>query len=75
MDGRGRCFDNIFIERLWRSVKYELIYLNEFDDGHQLWAALDSYFHYYNYERHHQSLQSQTPAAVYHAPQRKEASG
>jgi putative transposase len=75
MDGRGRCFDNIFIERLWRSVKYELIYLNEFDDGHQLWSALDSYFHYYNYERHHQSLQSRTPAAVHSANQRKEASG
>lgn len=74
MDGRGRCFDNIFIERLWRSVKYELIYLNEFEDGHQLWSALDSYFHYYNYERHHQRLQSRTPAAVYYAPQRKEAS-
>jgi putative transposase len=65
MDGRGRVFDNIFIERLWRTVKYEHLYLYE----HQTVAAarqgLDGYFHFYNTARLHQSLAYRTPAEVH----------
>lgn len=66
MDGRGRALDNVFIERLWRSVKYELIYPGDFAAGADLRAALDRYFHFYNYQRPHQALDYATPAAVYH---------
>ena len=65
MDGRGRAMDNIFIERLWRTVKYEDIYLREYDDGHALHDGLSKYFHFYNHERSHDSLGKQTPARVY----------
>ena len=65
MDGRGRCFDNIFIERLWRSVKYEDIYIKSYDDGHDLHRGLSAYFRFYNHERQHTSLGSQTPAQCY----------
>lgn len=66
MDGRGRCFDNIFIERLWRSVKYEDIYLKDYDSVPMLYQGLDNYFRFYNGERPHQALKGQTPAEVYH---------
>jgi putative transposase len=65
MDGRGRWLDNVFIERLWRSVKYELIYPSDFADGRQLWMALDGYFRFYNHSRPHQALACRTPAEVY----------
>jgi len=65
MDGKGRLFDNIFIERLWRTVKYENIYLNEYHTGLELVAGLSNYFDFYNYERFHQSLDYRTPAQVY----------
>lgn len=65
MDGRGRALDNVFIERLWRSVKYEDIYLRDYADGHALHAGLSRYFHFYNHERPHSSLDNQTPAQVY----------
>lgn len=65
MDGRGRWMDNVFIERLWRSLKYELIYPGAFFDGHQLWSAIDDYFTFYNFRRPHQSLGYRTPGAVY----------
>lgn len=65
MDGQGRVFDNIFIERLWRTVKYENIYLNEYDTGLELVAGLANYFDFYNHERFHQSLDYRTPAQVY----------
>jgi len=65
MDGRGRCHDNIFIERLWRSVKYEDIYIRGYETVRELEAGLRSYFEYYNGKRHHQSLENKTPAAVY----------
>jgi len=61
MDGKGRALDNIFIERLWRSVKYEEIYLHEYQDVTHLKRALRKYFHFYNTERPHQSLDYQTP--------------
>ena len=65
MDGRGRALDNIFVERLWRRVKYECIYLNEFVTVSSVHDALHSYFEYYNHERFHQSLDYKTPAEVY----------
>lgn len=65
MDGRGRCFDNIFIERLWRSLKYELIYIYEFEDGQHLNQEVKKWIHWYNYERLHQALDYKTPHFVY----------
>jgi putative transposase len=62
MDGRGRAFDNIFIERLWRTVKYEEIYLHDYQDGIEAYFALDKYFRFYNEERTHSSLDYKTPA-------------
>jgi putative transposase len=68
MDGRSRWLDNVFIERLWRSVKYELIYPGDFADGRQLWTALDGYFRFYNHSRPHQALAYRTPAEVFGLP-------
>jgi putative transposase len=65
MDGRGRALDNVFIERLWRSLKYELIYPGDFSSGADLLAALDGYFHFYNHRRPHQALDYRTPADLY----------
>jgi putative transposase len=65
MDGRGRWMDNVFIERLWRSLKYELIYPGDFSDGHELWNAINGYFEFYNFRRPHQSLGYRVPVAVY----------
>ena len=65
MDGRGRAIDNVFIERLWRSVKYEEVYLRDYTDGWQAEASLAAYFRFYNHERIHQSLGYRTPADVY----------
>lgn len=67
MDGRGRVFDNIFIERLWRTVKYEDIYLNDYATVAELLVGLARYWHFYNHERLHQSLGYLPPATVYHA--------
>jgi putative transposase len=66
MDGKGRAIDNIFIERLWRSVKYEHVYLRPASDGLELFEGLQTYFEFYNKQRRHQSLESMTPASVYH---------
>jgi len=65
MDGRGRAFDNIFIERLWRTVKHEEIYLKEYLSGIEAYNSLKKYFRFYNQERFHQSLNYQTPEKVY----------
>jgi putative transposase len=67
MDGRGRALDNIFIERLWRTVKYEDIYLHDYATVPELEAGLVCYFHFYNHDRLHQSLQYRTPAEVHFA--------
>lgn len=64
-DGRGRATDNAFVERLWRSVKWECIYLNPAEDGQHLYQQLLAYFTYYNHHRPHQALKGQTPAAIY----------
>lgn len=65
MDGRGRAFDNIFVERLWRSVKYEEVYLKDYRDVQESINSLGGYFAFYNHERLHQSLDYRTPAVVY----------
>lgn len=65
MDGKGRALDNIFIERLWRSVKYEHVYLFPADDGLQCYRGLDKYFEYYNNQRRHKSLNHQIPSTMY----------
>ena len=65
MDGKGRAIDNIFIERLWRSVKYEHIYLHVAQDGVLLYEGLQKYFSFYNHERSHQSLEYKTPSECY----------
>jgi putative transposase len=64
-DGKGRALDNIFVERLWRSVKYEEVYLNAYEDGKSLRTNLTAYFEFYNHKRPHQSLNHKTPAEVY----------
>jgi putative transposase len=65
MDSRGRAIDNVFIERLWRSVKYEEVYLKDYIDGWQAEASLAAYFRFYNQERIHQALGYRTPWDVY----------
>lgn len=65
MDGKGRAFDNIFIERLWRTVKYEEVFLHDYCSIAQAKKNLKRYFSYYNYERHHQGLGYKKPAEVY----------
>jgi len=67
MDGRGRVFDNIFIERLWRSVKYEDIYIKEYANLKEVKEGLKNYFNFYNEQRIHQGLNYLTPAEVYYA--------
>ena len=65
MDGRGRSLDNIFIERLWRTLKYENIYRHSYETVKELMESLRTYFNYYNKKRIHQSLNYNTPASVY----------
>ncbi|MBU0897795.1 IS3 family transposase [Patescibacteria group bacterium] len=65
MDGRGRCLDNVFVERLWRTVKQENIYLNSYQDVLETKAGLNKYFPFYNTKRRHQSLNYLTPAEIY----------
>ena len=67
MDGKGRALDNIFVERLWRTVKYEEIYLNNYETPKELYLGLKKYFEFYNNQRLHQSLGYITPAEIYQA--------
>jgi len=66
MDGKGRAIDNIFVERLWKSVKYENVYLYVYENGVDLYQGLKKYFEFYNRERLHQSLRYKTPNEVYY---------
>ena len=66
MDGKGRWVDNVFVERLWRSVKYEEVYLKAYDSIAAARASLGAYFAFYNAERRHQSLDRRTPDRVYY---------
>ena len=72
MDGRGRCLDNVFVERLWRTVKYEDVFLRGYESVPELERGLRAYFAFYNDARLHQSLGYKTPAEVYRAGQSKE---
>ena len=65
MDGRGRCQDNIFIERLWWTIKHQYLYLHSFDTGRALRRGLEEWVRYYNQERGHSSLEDRTPDEVY----------
>ena len=65
MDGRGRVPDNIFIERLWRAVKYKEVYLHEYENVREAAQGLRRYFEFYNHQRFHQTLGYKTPAEVY----------
>ena len=65
MDGKGRAIDNVFIERLWRSLKYEDIYLKAYETGNALYEGLTAYFHFYNHDRFHQGLKYKKPAEIY----------
>jgi putative transposase len=65
MDSKGRAFDNIFIERLWRSLKYEDIYLKDYQNLPELNEGIKNYFNFYNNKRSHQSLGYKTPVEIY----------
>jgi putative transposase len=65
MDGKGRCIDNVFVERLWRTVKYEEVYLKDYVKGIEAHKGLSSYFMFYNNERPHQALGYMPPAKLY----------
>lgn len=71
MDGRRCWLDNVFIERLWRSVKHESIYLHEYGTVESLWKGLQEYFEFYNQKRIHEALGYRTPAAVYHEKEKR----
>jgi len=75
MDGRGRALDNVFVERLWRSIKYEDIYIRGYETVPELHRGLSRYFGFYNDERLHQSLEYRTPAAVYRERASRDADG
>ena len=66
MDGRGRCMDNIFIERLWRSLKYECVYLHAFETGSETRQGIGRWVDHYNQDRPHSSLSDRTPDEAYH---------
>lgn len=68
MDGQGRAIDNIFIERFWRTIKYEYIYINPANGGHDLYSGVEEYMQFYNYESPHDSIQKLTPAKKYGVP-------
>lgn len=65
MDGKGRAIDNVYIERFWRTIKYEKLYLLELKTGHDVWQACDEFIGYYNNKRDHSSLDDKTPEYVY----------
>ena len=73
MDGRGRALDNVFIERLWRSVKYECVYIRSLNSIPAARSELMNYFNFYNNERFHQALDYETPAAIYYGGLKKVA--
>jgi putative transposase len=75
MDGRGRFVDNIFTERLWRTIKYEEVYLHEYSTPKEARQSLSHYIHFYNQQRPHQALDYQTPAALYRQPATKLTKG
>ena len=75
MDGKGRAIDNVMIERLWRTVKYEEVYLQEYNSGTDCYKGLGAYLDYYRFERRHQSLERRTPWEAYRPRRAKRAKG
>ena len=73
MDGKGRCLDNVFVERLWRSLKYEEVYLHAYDSLSEARKQIDGYFVFYNESRTHQALGNQTPKEFYETDLRARA--
>ena len=71
MTGKGRCLDNVYIERFWRSLKHEEVYLNDYDNVDELEQAIDAYIKFYNTQRPHQSLNYKTPEAIYFAGEQR----
>lgn len=71
MDGKGRAIDNVFTERLWRSLKYEEVYLKDYQDGHEAWQQIDLYFRFYNSQRPHSSLGGKNPLELFEAHRRQ----
>ncbi len=69
MDAKGRAFDNIFLERLWRTVKYEEVYLHDYSSPNDAKWCLTNYFTFYNNDRHHQALNYMRPAEIHFAGQ------
>ncbi len=69
MDGRGRCLDNVFIERLWRSLKYEAVYLHDLADGFEAERVINAWMVFYNTERPHSALAGRTSAEAYRGEQ------
>jgi putative transposase len=69
MDGKGQWMDNVFVERLWRSLKYKAVYPRAYADVHEAWAGISRWLHFYNYQRPHQALGYQTPMHVYRTGQ------
>ena len=65
MNGKGRCIDNVWVERLWRSIKREDVYLREYGGGIELYKGLNKYFHFYNFQRPHQALNYRTPSEIF----------
>ena len=74
MDGKGRCIDNVYIERFWRAIKYEAIFLNEYDNIHELEKGIKKYIHFYNFERYHQGLNYKIPANIFFSSKSKSSS-
>ena len=70
MDGRGRCLDNVFIERLWRSLKYEAVYLRELEDGFEAQRVIHEWIEFYNEVRPHSALDGRMAREVYRAVRR-----
>jgi putative transposase len=66
MDGKGRAIDNVYIERLWRTVKYDYVYITPPEDGWQLYQGLKEFFERYNYQKHHQGIDRQLPVSLYY---------
>lgn len=75
MDGQGRASDNVFIERLWRTLKYEEVYLKEYATGAETYNSIEEYLEYYNFKRSHQSLGDATPSETYRPKTRKRLAG
>jgi putative transposase len=73
MDGRGQALDNVFVERLWRTVKYEEVYLKSYTTGWEAESNLEKYFWFYDHERFHSSLENRTPAEVYFEGRQKKS--